>query len=295
MTAVAVVAHSRKSLDGGLDELRKELAEHGVANPLWLEVDKSSKAPKQVEHALEKGAELIFAWGGDGMVQRCVDALAGSKAALAIVPAGTANLFASNVGIPRNIRAAVEIGMNGRRGAVDVGRMNGERFAVMAGLGFDARVIRAATPRMKNALGRMAYVWAATKNVRMDTFKAQVDVDGRKWYRGDASCILFGNVGRAFAGIEVFDDAHADDGLLEVGVASAHGILEWGRTFARSALSSTAKSPFVHVTKARRVDVKLDRKVLYELDGGDRTKRKSFRVEAEPTAVTVCMPAGKSV
>jgi YegS/Rv2252/BmrU family lipid kinase len=291
MSAVAVVAHSRKSLDGGLSELRKTLADHGVVDPLWLEVDKSSKAPKQVERALDKGAELIFSWGGDGMVQRCVDALAGSKAALAIVPAGTANLFATNLGIPRSIRAAVEIGLNGRRGLVDVGRMNGERFAVMAGLGFDARVIRHATPRMKSAVGRMAYVWAATKNVRMETFKARIEVDGRDWYRGDASCVLFGNVGRAFAGLQVFDDAHADDGLLEVGVASADGILEWGRTFARSALSSTAKSPFVHLTKGRRVDVKLDRKVRYELDGGDRTKGKSFRVEAEPTAITVCLPA----
>jgi diacylglycerol kinase family enzyme len=169
--------------------------------------------------------------------------------------------------------------------------MNGERFAVMAGLGLDARVIRDATPELKSRFGRMAYVWAATKNMSMDTFNAHIEVDGREWYRGEASCILFGNVGRAFAGIEVFDDAHTDDGLLEVGVASADGILQWGRTFARSTFSTTAKSPFVHMTKARRVDVKLDRKVLYELDGGDRAKRKKFRVEAEPTAISVCLPA----
>ncbi|HEY7398191.1 MAG TPA: hypothetical protein VH538_07815, partial [Gaiellaceae bacterium] len=169
-------------------------------------------------------------------------------------------------------------------------RMNGERFAVMAGLGLDARVIRAATPELKSKFGRMAYVWAATRNMRMDTFAARIDVDGEEWYRGEASCILFGNVGRAFAGIELFDDAHTDDGLLEVGVASADGIAQWGRTFARSAFGSIAKSPFVHMTKARSVDVKLDRKVLYELDGGDRAKRKRFRVEAEPTAISVCLP-----
>jgi YegS/Rv2252/BmrU family lipid kinase len=291
MSAVAVVAHSRKSLDGGLGELRKALAERGVENPLWLEVDKSRQAPAQVERALSEGAELIFVWGGDGMVQRSVDAIAGSKASLAIVPAGTANLFASNLGIPRSISGAVEIGLNGRRGVVDVGRMNGERFAVMAGLGLDARVIRDATPELKSKFGRMAYVWAATKNMSMDTFTARIDVDGEEWYRGVASCILFGNVGRAFAGIELFDDAHTDDGLLEVGVASADGIAQWGRTFARSAFGNIGKSPFVHMTKARRVDVKLDRKVLYELDGGDRAKRKKFRVEAEPTAISVCLPA----
>jgi YegS/Rv2252/BmrU family lipid kinase len=225
------------------------------------------------------------------MVQRCIDALADSKASLAIVPAGTANLFASNLGIPRNLQAAVDIGLNGKRSGVDVGRMNGERFAVMAGLGFDARVIRDATPELKNTLGRLAYVWAATKNVRMDSFQARIDVDGSTWYRGEASCILFGNVGRAFAGLELFDDAHPDDGVLEVGVATADGIVDWGRTFARSAFGSTAKSPFVHLTKARRVEVSLDRKVLYELDGGERGKRKTFRVEAEPTAINVRVPA----
>ena len=64
---------------------------------------KSSKAPAQVERLLKEGAELVFAWGGDGMVQRCVDVIAGSEANLAIIPAGTANLLASNLGIPADI------------------------------------------------------------------------------------------------------------------------------------------------------------------------------------------------
>ena len=78
MTQVAVVAHSGKSLGGGLDELRSLLAQAGVAEPLWFEVPKSKKAPKRVREAVEAGADLVFVWGGDGMVQRCVDALAGT-------------------------------------------------------------------------------------------------------------------------------------------------------------------------------------------------------------------------
>jgi diacylglycerol kinase family enzyme len=60
---------------------------------------------------------------------------------------------------------------------------------------------------------------------------------------------------------------------------------------ARTAVGSAADSPFVQVTKARSVEVKLDRKVLYELDGGDRTKVKAFNAEVEPGAVSVCVPA----
>src|SRR3979409_1120873 len=95
-SCIAVVAHSGKTLGGGLHELRDELAAAGVTDPLWFEVPKSKMAPKQIRKALEAGAKVVFVWGGDGMVQRCADAMAGSDAALAIVPAGTANLFASN-------------------------------------------------------------------------------------------------------------------------------------------------------------------------------------------------------
>ena len=100
---VAVIAHSGKTLGGGLPELRRVLAAEGVDEPFWCEVPKSRKAPAQVRRAIDEGAELVFAWGGDGMVQRCVDVLAGSKRELAILPAGTANLFATNLGIPKDI------------------------------------------------------------------------------------------------------------------------------------------------------------------------------------------------
>jgi diacylglycerol kinase (ATP) len=294
MSAVAVIAHSGKTLDGGLPELRRSLKSHGIPDPLWIEVDKSRKAPKQIRSALEQGAELVFVWGGDGMVQRCVDVVAGSDATMAIVPAGTANLFASNLGIPKKIDAAVEAGINGGRRKLDVGRMNGERFAVMAGVGFDALVIHAANSELKRVLGRSAYVWAAAKNLGSEPFDAHVAVDGKEWYQGPASCILFGNVGEAFAGVKTFKDAQPDDGLLEIGVASADGVFQWGRTLARSALSDVRKSPFVHTTKGRLVEVKLNRKVLYELDGGDREKKKTFRVDVQPGAVTVGVPAGKA-
>src|SRR5215471_21313005 len=130
---VGVVAHAGKTVGGGLPALRRVLADKGIADPFWVEVAKSKKAPAQVQRALDDGVELIFVWGGDGMVQRCVDVLAKSSVALAIIPAGTANLFASNLGIPRDIEEAVAIGLHGDRRAVDVGKFNGERFVVLAG------------------------------------------------------------------------------------------------------------------------------------------------------------------
>lgn len=291
MKKVAVIAHAGKTMGGGLDELRAALTRAGVHDPYWSEVPKSRYAPERVEKALEEGSELVFVWGGDGMVQRSVDALAGTDARLAILPAGTANLFASSLGIPDDVAEAVDVGLRGEERVLDVGRINGERFAVMAGAGLDAHMIRDADGGLKDRFGRLAYIWTASKNLRTEPFEARIDVNGELWYEGDATCVLIGNIGSLFGGVEVFDDASPEDGLLELGVARAQGLGEWARTVARTAAGTTAKSPFVQVTKARKVQIRLDRKVPYELDGGDRKGVKKFKAKVEPGAITVKVPS----
>lgn len=286
----AVVANPKKSLGGGLLELRRALERAGVADPLWREVPKSSKAPAAVKRVLADGAELVFAWGGDGLVQRCVDVLAGSDVPLAVVPAGTVNLLATNFGIPFDIDKAVAVGLHGERRRIDVGRCNGERFAVMAGAGFDAAMIRDADGGMKKRLGRLAYVLTALKNLSAEPFRADVKVDGVTWFTGDARSVLVGNLGSLFGGLDVFAEARPDDGTLEIGVITADGLAQWARIAARAVVSSAESSPFVQTTKAQSVRVELGRKVAIELDGGARSKAKTFKVKVEPAAITLCVP-----
>jgi diacylglycerol kinase (ATP) len=289
---VAVVAHAGKTLGGGLPELRRTLADAGVTEPLWVEVPKAKRAPKAVERVLEEGAELLLAWGGDGMVRRCVNALGDSQVPLAIVPAGTSNLLATNLGVEADIAAAVQVALLGERRRLDVGRFAGERFAVMAGAGFDAAMIEGAD-ELKDRLGRGAYVLGGAAQLNAPGFEAKIKIDGTRWYKGPASCVLVGNVGELFAGIDVFADAEPDDGLLDIGVLTAEGPLQLARAVARTALGSAEKSPFVRVTQGRKVRVKLDRKVPYELDGGDRKDVRSFKVRVEPGAITVCVPRAR--
>ena len=287
---VAVVANPAKSLGGGLLELRRALEHAGVSDPLWHEVPKSRKAPAAVRRALADGAELVFVWGGDGMVQRSIDVLAGTDIPLAILPAGTTNLLATNLGIPVDLEQAVAIGLGGERRRIDVGRLNGERFAVMAGTGIVAAMIRDADGSLKDRIGRVAYVWAGLKSLRSKSFRAEITIDGVSWFDGEATCVLIGNVGGLFSGIEVFGDAQPDDGKLEVGVVTAEGFTEWARTIARTLVATAVASPFVQVAEARSVKVKLDKKVVYELDGGARKKTKSFKVKVDPAAVAICVP-----
>jgi diacylglycerol kinase (ATP) len=275
MPEIAVVAHSRKSFGGGLPELRKVLAAEGVTAPLWHEVAKSRRAPEHARRAADRGVDVLFVWGGDGTVQRCIDAVAGTDTAVAILPAGTANLLAMNLQIPDDITEAVRIGLHGDRRRMDTGSVNGERFTVMAGAGFDARMISEADRGLKDRLGRAAYLYTGMKNL----------------FKGPVSCVLAANVGTIMGGIEAFPDARPDDGLLELGVVTAKNPVEWARVFGRLTFGRAEDSAFAEITRGAKVRVRFDRKVPYELDGGARPAAKELRIKARPHSITICVPA----
>jgi len=294
---IAVIAHSRKTLGGGLDELRRLITDQGVDELLWAEVPKSRKASKKISKAVRAGVDLVIVWGGDGMVQRAVDVLAkekgGSKIPLAIMPAGTGNLLATNLGIPVDLAEAVKLAFHGERRRIDLGKINGEYFGVMAGVGFDGAMIRDADRKLKDRLGKLAYVWTGLRHVNGEKPRARIMIDGVKWFDDEASCVLVGNVGTITGGIHAFDDAKPDDGWLDVGVATAQGATEWARALGTMALGRSDHSPFVRMTRARRIDVTLRSKLEYELDGGARTAAKRLTVQVAPGAVKICVPSAR--
>jgi diacylglycerol kinase (ATP) len=290
VTTVAVVAHASKSLGGGLPELRRLLAAEGVVDPLWYEVDKSRKAPAVLRKALDKGADLVLVWGGDGMVQRAVDTLAGSDVTLGVLPAGTANLFATNLGIAPRLEVAVQVALHGRPRALDVGTLNGERFAVMAGAGLDAVMIGRADRRLKDRLGRMAYVWTGVQAAREAGRQLRVRVDGTDWFSGRASCVLLGSFGTLTGGLVAFPDADPSDGLLEVGVVTAEGLRQWAGVLGALALGRAVHAPFTHTTRGRKVTVRFAKPTAIEMDGGARPKTRRIRAGVEPGAIWVHVP-----
>jgi diacylglycerol kinase (ATP) len=290
MASVAVIAHTGKTLGGGLGEFRSVLAREGVTDPIWYEVAKSRFAPKKIRKINAKGADLLFVWGGDGLVQQTIDALDGADLPIAIVPAGTANLLATNLGIPADIEAAVRVGLHGARRTLDAGTLNGARFGVMAGVGIDALMIRDMGSTLKESVGRIGYVWTGAKHLRDSQTRVKVRVDGRKWFKGKASCVLFGNVGKVIGGMTVFPDAKPDDGALEVGVITATGLVEWARALGRTVVGDSEGSPYVETAVGTSFDVRLEDERPYELDGGDRKKTKRIRVGIDPGSVTICVP-----
>ncbi len=179
--------------------------------------------------AVRDGAQVVVAVGGDGTIRACLEALVGTAVALAVVPAGTGNLLARNLDLPDDATRALGLVIDGARRTMDIGRANGEAFAVMAGSGFDALMIRDADTSLKDRLGAVAYVLSAVRHLRSDLVETRVRVDGELVLAARTAMVLIGNCGRLQAGIEVFPDARTDDGRLDVAALSPRSVLDWGR------------------------------------------------------------------
>jgi diacylglycerol kinase family enzyme len=214
----------------------------------------------------------------------------GHSGTLAILPAGTANLLATNLGIPKDLEQAVMIALHGRDRVLDAGKINGEHFAVMAGTGLDALMIRDADRSLKDRFGRAAYVWTGARNVRHAHVRTKVRIDGHTWFDDKAGCVLIANVGEISGGIKAFDNARPDDGCLDVAVVTASGALQWARALTRTAVGHADKSPLVQMTTAKKINITMRRKMPYELDGGARPKTDSIKVRIVPAAVRIRVP-----
>lgn len=294
MPTVAVVLHTKKVHGNARRVVREVLAAAGVTDPLWYEVPKSRKARKRAKKAAKAGADVVFAWGGDGTVQRCVDALAGRDTALAIIPGGTSNLLARSLGIPDDPAEAVRVGLGDTRRKLDTGTVNGEHFAVVAGAGLDALVMADTDRGLKDRLGKAAYVLTGAKNLGMEPFAATVEVDGEQAFTGSCTAVVVANTRQGVGGLVLSDSSEPDDGVLEVGVVTAEGPLQLMRTAARALVSNADASPHVQTTEGSAVVVRLGRPMPYELDGGEREPTEILRIKVRPRSLTVCVPSASA-
>jgi len=143
------------------------------------------------------GAEVVFVSGGDGTVRACAEGMVGSAAALAVLPAGTSNLLATNLGLPSDPGAGVRLATGRGRRRIDVGALDGHVFTVTAGMGFDAAMVQDAPRRLKSWVGPLAYVVSGLRHVRDRSMSVGIVLD---------------------------------DGLLDIAVLIPHSPVQWLRT-----------------------------------------------------------------
>jgi diacylglycerol kinase family enzyme len=201
--------------------------------PLVLPTTPDDAGRDMTERALDAGAALVIAAGGDGTVRACAQVLADMQAPadapvpLAIVPAGAANLTATALGLPMRTAAALRVAFTGHDRQIDLAEADGLLFSAMAGIGLDAAVVGATPPAVKGFAGWTAYAAAATTQLlrRPATFTIQLDRGAPIVRR--AQSVTVGNSGALPGGFPIMPAARLDDGLLDVVVLAPASVVGW--------------------------------------------------------------------
>lgn len=260
-------------------------------------VERKKELREAARHAVGEQFDVVVAVGGDGAVLQVVQVLAETDVALGIVPMGTGNLLAGNLGIPHQVEGAGETLLTGSRRTIDLGRLTiaGKRkyFAVACGVGFDAEVMKGTAKAHKLRWGKLAYLASAVRKSRkMGNASHDIELDGKPSTM-DAAQVFIANFGKMGAGIEPRLQVAADDGLLDVMVVRAAGPIP-GLLAGWEALrqNELGESSAGHVFRARARKVKLSSTPLrlVEIDGsvvGTTPVTATIR----PAALTVIVPA----
>jgi diacylglycerol kinase family enzyme len=272
------------------DELRTELKRHEVTSDLlWLETTEDDPGAGQARHALAAGAEMVVVCGGDGTVAACAGVLAGTGVPMALVPTGTGNLLVRNLGLPLDVPTALDRAFSADRRTVDLLDAGGRRFTVMAGLGFDATLIRDTGEQAKKRHGWAAYVAGGLRALRnTPRVHYELQVDASAPHRIRALGVLVGNVGQLQGGMTVLPDANPSDGLVDVIVIAPRRWLDVLVLAWRILRRRPNDGPQALIAQGRRIEIRAGRPVPVEFDGDYAGEQETLTVTVLPGAVTIC-------
>jgi diacylglycerol kinase (ATP) len=315
----AVVANPTKiaHLDGELAWLAQRTSELGWQRPLWLETTKEEPGTAAARQAVAAGARTVIAYGGDGTVRGVAAGLEGGPASLGILPMGTGNLLARNLGLPlTDLNRAVEVALAGRERRIDLGiveiDVSGEDetptrdvFLVMAGLGFDAEVMASVQPELKDRVGWFAYVVVGARRLRGRSTDVVLRLDDGEPVKRKVRSVIVGNCGELTGGVQLMPQALVDDGWLDVVVVAPRRLVQWGavllsvlyrvpartaRARARRRLAERARTPILEHFRCHAVEIRADKPLAVQLDGDPACEARVLRARVDHLGLAVRTP-----
>lgn len=254
--------------------------------------ERAGHAVDLARDAAKAGMDMVVAAGGDGTVNDVIQGLAGYATALGVLPLGTVNVWAREVGIPLSTPEAAHVLLHGARRRVDLGRAGARYFLMMAGIGFDAEVARRVERGRLRKIGLKMVEYLATAgflSLTQKPVRVYLRIQGKR--RGtSALMVLIGNT-RLYGGALTFTrHAVADDGVLDVVIIGGGGLIYRATVLRNALLRRTPSRQRVRYERARSVRIDAETPLPVQVDG-EVVGRLPMTFSVAPLALTVIVPA----
>jgi diacylglycerol kinase (ATP) len=286
----------------------------GWSETLWFPTSEDDPGRGATTDAIDAGATLIIAAGGDGTVRATAEVVNERDGEMALLPSGTGNLLARNMKLTLDdLEHSIHTAFTGATRGIDLGTISIQHgdgstsehaFLVMAGVGIDAKMLATTNEDLKAKIGPLAYV-AAVVEALFDRNQLHLHyvLDGKQHRRRRAHTIIVGNCGTLTGNVLLLPDAVIDDGDFEIVTLRPEGLIGWGQIIVkvfwengvlrRTKLGqkfTTKEVEALNYVKGRDLHVTLSRPEEIELDGDGFGSASSFRATIEPQALRVRIP-----
>lgn len=299
-----------------IERIRRAVGEqehrHGWDKTLWFETDRDDSGRQAAKRALASNPAVMIVAGGDGTVRAVGEVIAGTGVSMGLVPLGTGNLLARNLGVSlgdptRSVAAAFD----GTTRSIDVGRVeveypSGERsrqtFLVMAGIGLDASMAKETSATAKRRLGWAAYVFPIARSILGNKrFALRYRVDDGRIRSTRTHTVIVGNCGTLTGSMLLLPKAEVDDGLLDVVLLRPKGRFGWARIgtrltvqrmarrsqMGREALANTVDLRALAYAQGKEFQVRFESPQEAQLDGDTVGEVLAARITVDPAALNV--------
>lgn len=300
---VAVVLNPSKAQAQKARQLVLEAVRRaGWREPLFLETTVDDPGTGQAREALDWKADVVLACGGDGTVRAVAEVLKHRGVAMGLLPLGTGNLLARNLGLDvTDLAGCVRFALFGKQRFIDTGTLritddtalaesdNGSErtFLVIAGIGLDAEMVSDTHDVLKRLLGWLAYSEAGVRHLPGSRQKVRFSLDGGPLIEQRVRSVLFCNCGLLPGGIDFVPGALIDDGLLDVVVMSPRSALGWIAMTIKVLFRHRRKLPVIDFYRTRSIVVRSAKPQQAQIDGDPVGQATEIRATVQPRSLLV--------
>ncbi len=274
------------------ETVRRSFERRGIGATIDTAFTRTGTDATSIAREARERYDIVAAVGGDGTVRDVAAGLAGSETPLAIIPNGTANVLAADLGIPVRTGDAADLLHPGAHTvALDLGDVNGKPFVLNVGAGYAARLILETPNVWKKRIGFLAYLPASVRaTFARDRARTTIEIDGVRRYEGRVQMIFVANSGGIGGkAIQIADGVRYDDGLFTIAVFGPRSPLGTLVAFTQIAARRWSRIEGAHFWEGRAVTVTCDPPLPIQVDG-DGMGTTPFTVHMHPSALRVIVP-----